>query len=132
MSDFTIVDAAGNPVSYGRSASRPGSAVGRPAPNFARSSPLAGGATEPRRNLCTGSGGSPYTAGTGDGLNSTALYSGGGGSLAYAPPSNGAATAATAAVERWSANEALGTASPMRANAPPPVSVSTTTPSRCR
>ena len=48
MSDFTIVDAAGNPVSYGRSASRPGSAVGRPAPNFARSSPLAGGATEPR------------------------------------------------------------------------------------
>ena len=41
-----------------------------------------------------------------------------------------AATAATAAVERWSANEALGTASPMRANAPPPVSVSTTTPSR--
>ena len=45
MSDFTIVDAAGNPVSYGRSASRPGSAVGRPAPNFARSSPLAGGAT---------------------------------------------------------------------------------------
>ena len=130
MSDFTIVDAAGNPVSYGRSASRPGSAVGRPAPNFARSSPLAGGATEPRRNLCTGSGGSPYTAGTGDGLNSTSLYSGGGGSLAYAPPSNGAATAATAAVERWSANEALGTASPMRANAPPPVSVSTTTPSR--
>ena len=45
MSDFTIVDAAGNPVSYGRSASRPGSAVGRPAPNFARSSPLAGGAS---------------------------------------------------------------------------------------